>query len=176
MKNLLCCYLRSIPMKLLRKYFWMRRESLQSWGLIGKRQTNPKCGIWIMGLVITWQGKKNKFCEIDYKVKGYVRFGDGSRVRIEGKRAILFQCKNGEQRLLREVYYILSLCSNIISLGQLAEGGDKIVLLGDFLWVHDHSGRLLMEVKRSPNRLYKIILNEVEGKCLLGEQCEENWL
>nr|KAJ0225396.1 hypothetical protein LSAT_V11C100018330 [Lactuca sativa] len=117
-------------------------------------------------------GEEEKFREIDKTIKGYVRFGDGSKVRIEGKGAILFLCKNGEQRLLQEVYYIPSLCDNIISLGQLAEEGDKILMHGAFLWIHDRTGRLLMKVTRSANRLYKIALNEIEGKCLLGS--EEN--
>lgn len=33
-----------------------------------------------------------------------------------------------------------------------------------------------MKVKQSPNRLYKIILNEVGSRCLLGETCEQTWL
>lgn len=117
-------------------------------------------------------GDKEKFQKLDQGVRGYVRFGDGSKVRIEGKGSIVFQCKTGQKRMLKEVYHIPSLCNNIISLGQLAEGGDKIVMLGSFLWIHDSTGKLLMKVQMSPNRLYKIMLNEVIPQCLLGS-CEE---
>ncbi|GJT49321.1 retrotransposon protein, putative, unclassified [Tanacetum coccineum] len=65
-----------------------------------------------------------------------------------------------------------SLC-NIISLGQLAEGGDQVIMHGSFLWVHDVKGKLLMKVRRSPNRLYKIQLEEVKSRCLLGKSDEE---
>lgn len=78
--------------------------------------------------------------------------------------------------MLKEVYYIPSLCSNIINLGQLAEDGYQTVILGSFLWVHDYTGSLLMKLERSPNRLYKISLNELKGKCLVGKVDEPTWL
>ena len=112
---------------------------------------------------------KKKFCDLNTTIQGYVRFGNESRVRIEGKGNIVFQCKNGEQKKLQEVYYILDLCNNIISLGQLSEGGDKIRIKEPFLWVHDATGRLLMKVQRSLNRLYKIELEEIRTSCLIAK-------
>ena len=49
---------------------------------------------------------------------------------------------------LREVYYIPSLCNNIMSLGQLSEVGNKVVLKGEYLWVHDNKKKLMMKVKK----------------------------
>lgn len=137
-----------------------------------------KSNLWYLdnGASNHMTGGKEKFRELDNTIRGYVKFGDGSRVRIEGKGSIIFQCKNGEKRLLQEVYFIPSLCNNIISLGQLVEDGDRIRMHGSFLWIRDKNGKLLMKVKRSPNRLYKIILNEVEQKCLLGSIHEPSWL
>nr|GEZ09345.1 zinc finger, CCHC-type [Tanacetum cinerariifolium] len=118
-------------------------------------------------------GYKDKFRELDRSIQGSVKFGDGSKVRIEGKGSILVKCKNGEHHLLQEVYFIPRLCSNIISLGQLAKGGDQIIMHGSFLWVHDVKGKLLMKVRRSPNRLYKIQLKKVKSRCLLGKSDAE---
>ncbi|XP_074337628.1 uncharacterized protein LOC141674824 [Apium graveolens] len=64
-------------------------------------------------------GLRSKFYELDKAVTGRVKFGDGSVVHIKGKGSMAFKCKNGEKHILREVYYIPSPCSNIISLGQL---------------------------------------------------------
>nr|GEW57274.1 uncharacterized mitochondrial protein AtMg00810-like [Tanacetum cinerariifolium] len=96
-------------------------------------------------------GDKGKFRDLNMKVQGHVKFGNGSKVRIEGKGTIVFQCKNGEHRKLHEVYYIPDLCSNIISIGQLSECGDEIKIKEPYLWVHDKTGRLLMKIQRSPN-------------------------
>ncbi|GJS23761.1 cellulose synthase A catalytic subunit 3 [UDP-forming]-like protein [Tanacetum coccineum] len=72
-------------------------------------------------------GDKEKFCDLNETVQGYVKFGNETKVRIEGKGTIVFQCKNGEHQKLQEVYYIPDLCSNIISLGQLSECGDAFI-------------------------------------------------
>lgn len=85
-------------------------------------------------------------------------------------------CKNGETRTLNEVYYILSLRSNIISLGQLAEEGYNVLLKGEYLWIRDKQGDLLMKVKRSTYRLYKILIRDCDSKCLMTRCDNESWL
>ena len=62
-------------------------------------------------------GSKALFAELDEKVTGQVRFGDSSKVPIKGKGTLLFDCKNGDQFIIPDVYYIPDLHSNIISLG-----------------------------------------------------------
>ncbi|XP_076947543.1 uncharacterized protein LOC143619520 [Bidens hawaiensis] len=103
-------------------------------------------------------GDKTHFTEIDSNINGLVKFGDGSTIKIEGKGSIVFDCKNGEQRVFNDVYYIPKLCSNILSLGQLTEVGCKVVMVDEYLWLYENEvegGRLLMKVPRSKNRLYK---------------------
>lgn len=68
-------------------------------------------------------GSKEMFAHLDAAVASTVRFGDGSTVDIYGRGTVLFQCQNGEHRALTDVYYIPSLKSNTVSLGQLEEHG-----------------------------------------------------
>ncbi|XP_023772815.1 uncharacterized protein LOC111921463 [Lactuca sativa] len=96
-------------------------------------------------------GMGSFFAELDEKVTGQVRFGDGSKVKIEGKGTILFECKNGDQILVPDVYFIPSLHCNILSLGQMTEEGYKIEMLHQYLRIHDEHGRLIMKVQRSKN-------------------------
>lgn len=70
---------------------------------------------------------------LDESMSGMVKFGDGSSVSIEGKGSIVFRCKNGEERCLKDVYYIPTLKNNIIILGQLSESGNKVVLQDNYL-------------------------------------------
>ncbi|XP_074361225.1 uncharacterized protein LOC141701481 [Apium graveolens] len=101
-------------------------------------------------------GCREKFESLDRSMRGQVKFGDGSLAQIEGKGIINILCKNGENRTIHGFYYITTLRSNIIILGQLSEEGNRVVLNGESLWVYDSCGRLLMHVKRSANRHYKI--------------------
>ena len=109
---------------------------------------------------------------MDENITGQVRFGDGSTVKIAGKGTVLMMCKNGKERALHEVYYIPDLRNNIISLGQMSEDGNRVTLRGEFLWIFDKQERLLMKVKRSSNRLYKIIIETNKQACLMSKMDE----
>lgn len=114
-------------------------------------------------------GDKAKFKELDTTITGRLKFGDGSAVQIKRKGSIILKCKNGEERTLHEVFYIPTLCSNIISLGQLSEKGNKVIINGEYLWVYEQHGNLLIKVKRSSNRLYKLLVETVEHACMLSK-------
>lgn len=119
---------------------------------------------------------REKFESLDKSKQGQVKFGDGSLVQIEGKGTINMVCKNGEIRKLHGVYYIPTLRSNIISLGQLSEEGYRVVLNGESLWVYDSCGRLMMHVQKFTNRLYKIHIENSKEMCLLTKEEEKTWL
>ena len=68
------------------------------------------------------------FATLDESVHGSVKFGDGSLVVIRGRGAVVFKGQGGHQHALSEVYFIASLRSNIISIGQLDEVGCKVVI------------------------------------------------
>lgn len=121
-------------------------------------------------------GDKSKFNVLNEEISGNVRFGDGSTIKIEGKGTIKFRCKNGEERTLYDVYYIPTLCNNIISLGQLSEGGNKVVISGNLLRVYDNHEKLLMKVPRSNNRLYRILIEPCENVCMLSKSEDVSWL
>ena len=62
-------------------------------------------------------GSKEAFSELDDDVTGMVKFGDGSRVAIQGRSTIIFRCQDREHCTLMDVYYIPHLHSSIISIG-----------------------------------------------------------
>ncbi|KAL8154925.1 hypothetical protein AgCh_000329 [Apium graveolens] len=121
-------------------------------------------------------GRQEKFEKLDRIVKGEGKFGDGSLLQIEGKGSIKIMCRNGETRVLQGVYYIPELRSNIISLGQLSEEGNRLVMNGENLWIYNSCGKLLIQVKRSVNRLYKIHIPDARQHCLLTKNEGEAWL
>ncbi|GJT66238.1 uncharacterized mitochondrial protein-like protein [Tanacetum coccineum] len=72
------------------------------------------------------EGNYSYFSELNENITSHIKFGDGSCVRIKGKGFILFQGKNGEQKLLKDIYYIPALRSNVIRLGQATISGCDI--------------------------------------------------
>jgi hypothetical protein len=73
-------------------------------------------------------GCRDMFSTLDETVHGTVRFGDGSIIRIQGRGTVVFKCLTGDHRVLGDIYFIPSLHSNIVSLGQLDENGCKIMI------------------------------------------------
>ncbi|GJW99641.1 zinc finger, CCHC-type containing protein, partial [Tanacetum coccineum] len=121
-------------------------------------------------------GVKSHFRDINESVSGRVRFGDGSYVQIKGKGSILLGCRNQEQKIVSDVYYIPNLKSNILSLGQLTKIGCKVIMDGNKLTLYDKSKKLLMKVERSKNRLYSIRLQIEAPICLLANVDNQAWL
>ncbi|XP_073357719.1 uncharacterized protein [Aegilops tauschii subsp. strangulata] len=77
------------------------------------------------------------FNELDRRVGGTVKFGDGSVVAICGRGSVLFTDCNGGHRVLTGVYFIPRLRSSIVSVGQLDEGGCKTVITGGVFTLSD---------------------------------------
>lgn len=86
-----------------------------------------KSNLWYMdnGAGNHMIGQKSKFNVLDESITGRVKFVDGSTVEIKGRGSIIMKCKDGKGRALYEVYFIPSLCSNFISIGQLTEEGNE---------------------------------------------------
>jgi len=92
-------------------------------------------------------GSKESFSELDDDVTGTVKFGDGSRVAIQGRSTIIFRCQNGEHRALTKVYYISQLRSSIISICQLDERGSEVLIKDRVLRIRDREQRLLVYLR-----------------------------
>jgi hypothetical protein len=72
-------------------------------------------------------GRGNVFFELDRAVQGTIKFGDGSVINICGKRTIIFFGRHDEHKALTSVYWIPRLKNSIISVGQMDEGGARVL-------------------------------------------------
>jgi hypothetical protein len=102
--------------------------------------------------------RSNVFSELDRAVQGTVKFGDSSIVNICGKIIIIFSGCHGEHKVLTGVYWIPHLKNSIISVGQMDEGGARVLIEGGVLRVWDRRHRLLARVQRTENRMYRLEL------------------
>jgi hypothetical protein len=61
-------------------------------------------------------GHKNLFVEME-EIAGIVSFGDASKVELKDKGKIKFNQKNGGTGMIKYVYFISEMKSNILSIG-----------------------------------------------------------
>ena len=120
-------------------------------------------------------GKKNLFYELDESYKGNVRFGDDSRIRIEGRGKILLNSKGDTQITLMNVLYTPKLKANILSLGCLDEQGCQITLGKGILTIRDENGMQLTRIMRSSDRLYLLKLYTMENCLQVSEEATWKW-
>lgn len=77
------------------------------------------------------------FTTLDMKITRSVKFGEGSIVEIKGCGNFLFKNKNEEHKVLTNKFYIPSVRSNIVSLGQLNGNGCKTILKDGTITIYD---------------------------------------
>ena len=82
-------------------------------------------------------GASNHMCGHGYLFKemqkiedGHVSFGDASKVEVKGRGTVCYLQKHGLIGSLQNVYYVIDLETNILSIGQLTETSYSIFLIG----------------------------------------------
>lgn len=151
---------------------------------LNEKRVNPsvfesdsdKSNVWYLdnGASNHMCGNRLYFCDLDETITGKVRFGDDSRIDIMGKGYVRFVFKGGVKKVLKNVYYIPALRSNIVSLGQATEVGCEVRMRDDTLMLFDRQGDLMAKTRRSMNRLYKVILEVDKPLTLYLASCADS--
>jgi hypothetical protein len=89
---------------------------------------------------------KDKFMKLDEAIRGNVTFTDHSKVFIKGKCLILIKLKDGSHQFIGDVYYISTMKSNILSLGQLLEKWFDIKMKDHTLTLLDTKGAMIAKI------------------------------
>jgi hypothetical protein len=120
-------------------------------------------------------GRRELFTDLDCNICGSVRIGDASKVEIHDIESIVFEAKNGEHRVLHDVYFIPALRNSIMSLGQLDQRGSKVEIEDGVLRIWYQHHRLLVKVQCGANHLYILHLNTAKPLFLITRKDDEAW-
>ncbi|GKV11977.1 hypothetical protein SLEP1_g23184 [Rubroshorea leprosula] len=107
---------------------------------------------------------------------GNIIFGDDTKDPIKGKGDVLIRSKNGSHLLITQVYYVPTLKSNILSLGQLLEMGYDIHLKNGYLTLRDGSHNLVAKVPTEKNRMFLLNVHVDHPRSLKTCVEEASWL
>ena len=121
-------------------------------------------------------GRREFFNKLDDSITGSVKFGDNSRIQIEGRGEIEVNQKDGSMLRLGKVLFVPKLEANILSLSQLDEEGYRMIMGDGKLTIFNPVGCLFAEVHRSSGRLYLLKLSIVDQCLITTEATPEDWL
>jgi hypothetical protein len=152
-------------------------DELRAHALLDDSSSNDKTDRWCLNTGATHHmtGRQEFFAELDFDVRGSVKFGHASGMEIKGVGSVIFAAESGEHRLLTGVYYIPALRNSIISLGQLDESGSREKSKDGVMRIYDRHRRLLTKITRGTNRLYALNVQVAQPLCLVAHRDDEAW-
>ena len=85
---------------------------------------------------------------------------------MKGKGKVNFTLGDERSGTIEDVYFILEMRSNILSVGQLLEKGFRVYSKGTKLSLEDKHGKIVASVEMAPNRMFKMNLGSLQTSCL----------
>jgi hypothetical protein len=107
-------------------------------------------------------GKKELFFYFDDTFRETVKLGDNSKMLVTGKENIRMFV-NGFVQIITNVFYVLGLKNNLLSMGQLVEKGLAILIQQKTCKIYHSERGLIIEITMSSNRMFKL-LDQVQFK------------
>ncbi|XP_047149017.1 uncharacterized protein LOC124821197, partial [Vigna umbellata] len=133
-------------------------------------------------------GKKDWLIDLDTSVKSSVRFADNSVIMAEGAGKVLITRRDGKSAYVNNALYVLSMKSNLLSLGHLLEKGYTMLMQQRHIEVFDERQRLVIKAPLARNRTFKlkskglvkgvpliIAPNKVCEGCAVGKQARKKF-
>lgn len=99
---------------------------------------------------------RTMFSKIDDSFRQLVRLGNNTRMNVIGKGSVKLHL-NGINHTVSEVYYVLELKNNLLSIGQFQEKGLVILIQGGVSKIYHLYKGLIIETNMSANRKFILL-------------------
>lgn len=98
------------------------------------------------------------FSMLYQSVKSQVTLGTDNKVSVMGKGEVKVLTKKGEKKTIADVYYVLGMKCNLISIGKLIQKGYNVFFVNDIFTIMDKtpSKQCIAEVKMTRNRMFPL--------------------
>ena len=120
---------------------------------------------------------KEWFSELDDQFRHTVKLGNNSKMAVMGKGNARMKV-NGITQIISEVYYILELKNNLLSMGQLQDKGVTILIQHGKCKVFDPTKGLIIQSKMSTNMMFVVLATMIPKAttCLQAVIEDESYL
>ena len=133
--------------------------------------------IWFLdsGCSNHMSGIKSIFRDIDETHKLNVRLGDNKQIQVEGKGTIEVKTNQGKVKYLDNVFFVLTLSHNLLSVGQLVNDGYSVIFDDGSCTIRDKkSGLIIVNVCMTQNKMFPLDVSNIERHALITTQKNES--
>ena len=130
---------------------WKKKEELIL--LVTSKKEDKTLWYLITSIINHMSSNKEIFIRIGKSYKGSIVFRDDTKAPIMGKGDIFICTKCESYKFISNVYYVPSLKTNILSLGQLLKYGFDTHRKHDSLLIQDEAYKLIAKVSMSKDRM-----------------------
>ena len=120
--------------------------------------------------------KKKLFIKIDESVRSEVKFGNNTILSVFGKETIPISLKNRSTIFISDVFYVLKLYHNLLSMDQLSKKKCDIHIRNGTCTVFDKNIEMIISVSIILNGLFSLNLSAVNFSYLNTVINDSNWL
>ncbi|XP_050884870.1 uncharacterized protein LOC127087999 [Lathyrus oleraceus] len=128
------------------------------------------------GCLTHMTGRKDWFVKINRAMKNKVKFADDTILMVDEIDDVLIMIRDDGYSLIKDVWYILRIKCNLLSIFQFLEKGYKIHMENKGLHVMDANGVFVLKTLMAANRTFKAELKVMEHKCLATAVSREEWM
>jgi hypothetical protein len=126
-----------------------------------KTEEQPK-DLWLLdsGCSNHMTGNKDLLSCIDSLISSDITLGNNSLVKVQGKGTVPILTKQNVKKDINNVYHVLDLKHNLLSVGQLIEHGYKVLFEGASCRIYDKTPniKLISEICMTQNRIFPLTL------------------
>jgi len=107
------------------------------------------------------------FASLDKNIKTDVILGNGNKVSIEGKGRINIVTKTRDKKYIRDVFYILGLKHNLMSVGQMVGNGYTIDFAKNVCTIMDkcNNKKVIAKVRMTGNKMFPLNIPHSKNHC-----------
>ncbi|XP_050920429.1 uncharacterized protein LOC127138066 [Lathyrus oleraceus] len=120
-------------------------------------------------------GNKELFSNLDQSFCSIVKLSDNSKLQVLGKGKISIRLKDGSLNYISDIFYVPSICQNLLSIEQLAEKGYDLNFNKRGCTINDVEICLIEKTSMSRNCLFPMKIKYDANMCYKVVAIDDNW-
>ncbi|XP_045831017.1 uncharacterized protein LOC123922336 [Trifolium pratense] len=121
------------------------------------------------------EGHQDWMFDFDNSYRDSVKLGDDSRMTVMGKGSVKLLINN-KVHVISNVYFVLGLKTNLLSIGQLQQKQIIVIFKDDMCKIYHENKGLLFTTAMSNNKIYVVSAPVIDPMCLLTAKQESTLL